>query len=58
MELDKEEVETLAYKLWQDRGSPIGSPEEDWFHAEAELRQQDPKHELPVFAFPMEPAEW
>lgn len=29
------EIATLAYQLWQDRGCPIGSPDEDWFLAEA-----------------------
>ena len=32
-----EEVETLAYKLWEERGAPFGTPEVDWFHAEEEL---------------------
>lgn len=27
-------VAKLAYKLWQERGCPIGSPEVDWFAAE------------------------
>jgi hypothetical protein len=27
-------VEELAYKLWGRRGSPIGSPDVDWFAAE------------------------
>ena len=27
-------VETLAYKLWEQRGRPLGSPEVDWFAAE------------------------
>ena len=31
-------VELLAYKLWQKRGSPIGSAEDDWFQAENELQ--------------------
>jgi Protein of unknown function (DUF2934) len=32
-----EEIEQLAYKLWEDRGRPEGSPNEDWFRAEEEL---------------------
>ena len=28
----------LAYRLWQERGCPMGSPEEDWFRAESELK--------------------
>ena len=27
-------VEKLAYKLWVQRGRPLGSPEVDWFAAE------------------------
>ena len=27
-------VERLAYKLWLQRGSPLGSPDVDWFAAE------------------------
>jgi hypothetical protein len=27
-----------AYELWQARGCPDGSPEEDWFRAERELQ--------------------
>jgi len=27
-------VARLAYKLWMQRGSPLGSPDVDWFAAE------------------------
>jgi hypothetical protein len=27
-------VEQLAYKLWEQRGRPFGSPDVDWFAAE------------------------
>ena len=27
-------VAKLAYKLWEERGRPVGSPEVDWFAAE------------------------
>ena len=33
-------IAALAYQLWEDRGCPIGSPDEDWFLAEAELNNQ------------------
>ena len=33
-----EEIAALAYALWQARGCPEGSPEEDWFRAAHELR--------------------
>ncbi len=30
----------LAYGLWQARGCPQGSPDEDWFRASAKLRSR------------------
>ena len=30
-------VAKLAYKLWEERGRPFGSPEVDWFAAERTL---------------------
>ena len=33
-----DEIASLAYELWQARGCPYGSPEEDWLRAESELR--------------------
>jgi len=33
-------VSDLAYSLWQERGCPHGSPDEDWFRAEAILSGQ------------------
>jgi len=32
------EIATVAYQLWLERGCPIGSDEEDWFRAEAMLK--------------------
>ena len=32
-----EEIVALAYTLWQQRGCPEGSPEEDWLAAEQQL---------------------
>ena len=34
---DYETIEHLAYQLWLERGSPIGSPDEDWFSAKRTL---------------------
>jgi hypothetical protein len=34
------ELQALAYELWLDRGSPLGSPEIDWFEAEARIRAE------------------
>ena len=33
-----DEIAALAHVLWQARGCPQGSPEEDWFQAAHELR--------------------
>jgi len=34
------DIAALAYELWQARGRPDGSPEEDWFHAAEKLRSR------------------
>lgn len=34
------EIAALAYHLWTERGCPIGSPNDDWFQAEAELKNK------------------
>jgi hypothetical protein len=34
---EPDHVTKLAYTLWESRGCPIGSPEEDWFKAEQQL---------------------
>jgi hypothetical protein len=36
----QQEIAELAYALWQRRGAPIGSPEEDWIQAELRLRSE------------------
>ena len=36
---EHEEIARLAYSYWHARGCPIGSPEEDWYRAENELRK-------------------
>jgi hypothetical protein len=35
-----EEVASLAYNYWVERGFAHGSPEQDWLRAEAELRHR------------------
>jgi DUF2934 family protein len=37
-EVDQAAISARAYELWQERGRPIGSDQEDWFRAEQELR--------------------
>jgi hypothetical protein len=34
------EIASLAYQLWQDNGCPVGSEKEDWFRAEAMLKNK------------------
>jgi hypothetical protein len=34
------DIAALAYELWQARGCPEGSPEEDWFRAAEILRSR------------------
>ena len=34
----REQIARLAYSFWEARGRNGGSPEEDWFRAEQELR--------------------
>ena len=36
---EHEETARVAYQDWEQRGSPIGTPEEDWFRAEEEAKQ-------------------
>jgi hypothetical protein len=38
--LDREAIAALAYRLWQQRGCPAGSGEQDWLEAEAILRTE------------------
>jgi Protein of unknown function (DUF2934) len=36
---DHQKIQLAAYHLWLDRGCPCGTPEVDWFQAEAQLRE-------------------
>ena len=36
----QEEIANLAYTLWQQRGCPEASADEDWIEAERELRSR------------------
>jgi hypothetical protein len=38
--LNQEAIADLAYFYWEERGGPSDSPDEDWFRAEAELRNR------------------
>lgn len=49
------EVEKLAYRFWEERGRPFGSPEEDWLKAERELHRGliGPPERLPFSSLSM-----
>ena len=38
--LQHKRIARLAYAYWEARGRPHGSPEEDWFRAEEEIRRR------------------
>ena len=37
---NKSQIEQLAYRFWEERGRPQGSPDEDWFRAKEMLLRQ------------------
>jgi hypothetical protein len=39
-----DDIATLAYHLWEERGAPIGSPDVDWERAVQELARQRTEH--------------
>jgi hypothetical protein len=39
-----EDIAMRAHELWQERGCPFGSPDEDWFEAAKELRARAEKN--------------
>ena len=43
------EIEKLAYRFWEERGRPFGSPEQDWLKAEREFQREliGPPERLP-----------
>jgi Protein of unknown function (DUF2934) len=41
---DPRRTALLAYEFWRARGCPEGSPDEDWFLAEEQLRHQHGIH--------------
>jgi Protein of unknown function (DUF2934) len=38
LELEPMEVAIMAYQLWEVRGCPYGSPEDDWYKAERRIK--------------------
>ena len=40
LEPSREEIARLAYEMWEQRGRPFGSSDEDWLRAAEELRRR------------------
>jgi DUF2934 family protein len=38
--VDHQTIEAMAYQIWLQRGCPIGSDQEDWYRAEAALKEK------------------
>jgi hypothetical protein len=36
--LEHQRIAALAYFFWQERGAPVGSPDDDWLRAERYIR--------------------
>jgi hypothetical protein len=54
-----EQIEKLAYQLWEERGRPLGSPADDWFRAEQEfIQSSDSPSRLPFSSLTLEPVEY
>ncbi|MDQ2842758.1 MAG: DUF2934 domain-containing protein [Acidobacteriota bacterium] len=34
----QDKIAVLAYRLWKERGSPFGSPKEDWLRAQRQIK--------------------
>ena len=51
-----EQIERLAYQLWEERGRPAGSPDDDWFRANEILSDQE-MNRLPFSSVAMGPVE-
>ena len=40
-----DDIAALAHQLWERRGCPEGSPDEDWSHAAQQLRDRKESHQ-------------
>ncbi len=40
IEISTSDIAILAYRLWEERGCPVGSPEQDWLEAERRLKAE------------------
>jgi hypothetical protein len=39
--VDPETIVAMAYQFWLQRGCPVGTDQEDWYRAEAELKDKN-----------------
>ena len=55
-----DQIEKMAYNFWEERGRPLGSPEDDWFRAEKSVRHRELHHPLPLplSSLVVEPSEY
>ena len=56
---EHEVTAVLAYRLWERRGCPLGSPDVDWFEARNQMATALAKNEalIALFDVGMEPNE-
>ena len=45
---DHEEIATIAYQFYLERAGQCGSPEEDWYRAEEEVRRRREQSESKI----------
>jgi hypothetical protein len=56
---NRKEIKPFAYRLWEERGRPVGSPDVDWFRVERELSlTADSPIRLPFSSMMMGPIEY
>lgn len=48
----------LAYSLWQARGCPDGTAEQDWLDAEKQLRAAESRMAAPTASETLDSAKW
>lgn len=48
MSAEQEKIQDIAYRLWQDAGSPDGRDQEFWFAAETQVKPAKAKAKAPA----------
>lgn len=54
-DIDHLRIEKLAYQLWQERGCPGGSADEDWRNAEQRLHLEHSSDPRLMYSLNLEP---